>query len=153
MNEHYVENAPPVQSRPGLTALRRLVTTRRYRKAHREQIVARKARHYQANRDRILELRRTHYGAHREELKEKRRARFELNQQRKHKRAKREMYLWRHPEAIAWYDAEVRRRERFERDRSGAIGWYEAERRRKARYLRRLQRRQERFLFDCAGCD
>src|SRR6266542_6558602 len=128
-------NAPVVNGESIPTAIRRRIATLRYRSTHREQIAARDARCYLAHRDRILESRRAHYADHREELKAKRRERFQAHQQRELKRRRRETYLFRHPEAVVWYDKTMARRERFQRNRPGTPEWCKAEKRRKKRYL------------------
>jgi hypothetical protein len=120
-----------------LTTPKRRAAKRRWKAAHPKEIAALNARYYQANRDRILESKRAHYAAHREEQKEKRRARYEAKAQRRRRRMRRESYLFRHPEAIVWYDAEGRRRERYLLHNT--TEWQDAQRRRKERYLRQLE--------------
>lgn len=129
------------------TTPKRRAAKRRWKAAHPEKVAALNAHYYQANRDRILESKRAQYAAHREERKAKRRARYEANQQRLLQRTRRETYLFHHPDAIGWYDAEVRRRERFELQHSPE--WRAAERRRTEHQLQALRRRGDRYLLDC----
>ncbi len=140
MKQKCVEIPHSVDCESTLAGIKRRSATRRYRIAHREQIAARKALHYRANRDRILKYKRAHYAAHCEELKAKRRARHDAKQRREFNRMKRVQYLFRHPEVTRqWYDAEVRRREKFDLQHSPE--WRAAERRRTEAKLHTLQRR------------
>lgn len=140
MNEQNVEIEAPVKSH------RRRIAKKRWRDRHPEEIAAYDASYYDKNRDRIRESKKCNYLRRCEEIKAKRRDRFAKEQQRKIERAKRADYLWRHPEVTRKsYDGAMRRRKRFEVQKSPE--WSAGERRRNARRRRAQELRHQSYMY------